>query len=213
METHPLLTALSSVSTSNQWSVLDSLLPKVNKKLDKSNHPEASSKDLRELLHDFDEHMLELYGVWKHGFSKGMIVCTNPAFARACQARDFCLSTDCLCGAGKGHRNTTGAEQRYFGSHDYNGGRHACTQSKHVATCPLWRPAPTSHLHSWRRGFEEDGGGRGGEEGKQRDRGRGGRGAEKRVSNTKTARVEACIPPPAPGGGGKSEGAKKEECM
>lgn len=159
MDSHPLLSALSSVSTSNQWSVLESLLPKVNKKLDKNSHPKATSQELSGLLHDLDEHTLELHGVWKHGFSKGMIVCTNPAFARACQSREG-LGTKCLCGAGKGHRDSAGSEQRYFKSHDYyNGGRHASTQSKHVATCPLWRPAPTSHLHSWRRGFEEDGGG------------------------------------------------------
>jgi hypothetical protein len=150
----PLLFALRAVSTSNQWSVLESLLPKVNKKLQQIDHSKASAQDLCDLLHDTDARILELHGIWKHGFSKGMIVCTNPAFARACQAREYQLGSDCTCGAGSGHRDTDG--NRYFESHDYNGGRHACTQSKHIANCPLWRPAPTSHLHSWRRGFEDD---------------------------------------------------------
>lgn len=152
MDDHPLLTALSSVSTSNQWTVLESLLPKVNKKLRRAEQSEVNTSDLCEMLHNIDERTLELHGVWKHGFSKGTIVCTNPAFARACLARGMHLGKDCTCGAGCGHRNTD--EKKYFNSHDYNGGRHASTQSKHIANCLLWRPAPTSHLHSWRRGYE-----------------------------------------------------------
>mmetsp|Transcript_7982 Transcript_7982/g.13497 ORF Transcript_7982/g.13497 Transcript_7982/m.13497 type:complete len:193 (+) Transcript_7982:87-665(+) len=155
MDIHPLLSALSSVSTSNQWSVLESLLPKVNKKLQQANQSAVNTSDLCELLHDIDESTLELHGIWKHGFSKGTIVCTNPAFARACMARDMNLGKDCSCRAGSGHRDTD--EKKYFNSHDYNGGRHACTQSKHIANCPLWRPAPTSHLHSWRRGYDDAG--------------------------------------------------------
>ena len=45
--------------------------------------------------------------------------------------------------------------KRYFGSSDYNAGRHVNTQSIHVANCLCWQPPTTGHLHSWRRGYEE----------------------------------------------------------
>ena len=48
----------------------------------------------------------------------------------------------------------TNAIQRYFGSTDYNAGRHATLGSGHKPMCLLWRPPTTSHLHSWRRGFD-----------------------------------------------------------
>ena len=34
-------------------------------------------------------------------------------------------------------------------------GRHASTQSEHIASCQLWKPPSTGHLHSWRRGFSD----------------------------------------------------------
>ena len=149
---HPsLLSSLSLVSTSNQWSVLESLLPKLNKKLDRVKSAPATLQELTELLVCTDDDVLLLHGIWKHGFGNSMIVCTNPAFARACAVNGLVLNKVCSCGVGEGHRDMD--HKRYFQSHDYNGGRHASTQSKHIANCSMWRPAPTSHLHSWRRGF------------------------------------------------------------
>ena len=155
----PLISIISTISTSNQWSVMESIIPKINKKLKSSNHNNRSStitsQDVYDELDALDMETLELYGIWKHGYGTGTIICINPIFARVNQSRKYVLSDICICGAGRGHRDSTSNDKKYFESHDYNGGRHASTQSKHKANCNCWRPAPTSHLHSWRRGFKD----------------------------------------------------------
>jgi hypothetical protein len=112
------------------------------------------------------------------------IVVINTSFARAMQAAAAAAAVvvgnedgdtgdgavarlGCACGAvppsasssSSSSSSSSKAEQkkvdRYFGSHDYNAGRHASTASEHKGSCPMWRPSTTSHLHSWRRGFTE----------------------------------------------------------
>ena len=155
-------TALGGVSTSGQWSILEGLLGKVNKRLKAAAAEQVEPVSAQE-LHVFvcgqDEAALELRGVWRHGFGTGTIVCVNPAFGRACATRGWRLSDECECrggGRGSGRDGSSEDARRYFESQAYHGGRHASTQSRHLASCPCWRPAPSGHLHSWRRGYDQN---------------------------------------------------------
>ena len=60
---------------------------------------------------------------------------------------------ECRCGRGSKSPTNRIRIERYYGSHDYNAGRHATTNSPHMAYCPMWKPPESGHLHSWRRGF------------------------------------------------------------
>ena len=66
----------------------------------------------------------------------------------------------CTC-AGKKPSSSTQQQhdqnRKFYESHDYNAGRHFSTQSQHKANCLLWSPPTSGHLHSWRRGYEDDG--------------------------------------------------------
>mmetsp|Transcript_10991 Transcript_10991/g.15259 ORF Transcript_10991/g.15259 Transcript_10991/m.15259 type:complete len:229 (-) Transcript_10991:136-822(-) len=66
----------------------------------------------------------------------------------------------CSCKAGEKSNTIKDEEEaaqkkveKYFGSHDYNAGRHGQTSSRHHASCAAWEPPSTGHLHSWRRGY------------------------------------------------------------
>mmetsp|Transcript_101025 Transcript_101025/g.261610 ORF Transcript_101025/g.261610 Transcript_101025/m.261610 type:complete len:149 (+) Transcript_101025:102-548(+) len=145
----PLGTALCTVSTSNQWSVLDAVLKKVNKKL--SADHQASAAALLAFMDEIGDEGLKSHGIWRQRVGNTTIVCTNLSYARARRENAAAGRVEGACSCKMAADNSA---QRYFGSHDYNGGRHASTQSKHHGSCLLWQPAPSGHLHSWRRGYD-----------------------------------------------------------
>ena len=146
--------ALRSVNTSRQWSVLSAVVTKINKKLPTST-ARISEEELIEFLGQFTRGELRLGGIWVDDVGSGSvsIICINPAYRRARSAAVAEHKTGeeetCSC-AVKSDKEEK--EKRYFGSFDYNAGRHASSQSKHNSKCIKWKPAPSGHLHSWRRG-------------------------------------------------------------
>lgn len=137
--------ALCATSTSNQWSLLEGLVSKVNKRLRVEN--KVSVQALALLLQSVDEASLGSRGVWYQGTGQQLLVCINPPFGRArMKEQANGQTTACSC-------RVSAQPDRYLTSSDYNAGRHACTASRHIGTCPLWRPASSGHLHSWRRGY------------------------------------------------------------
>ena len=82
------------------------------------------------------------------------IVLVNRAYANTMRA----LGNDpieCRCRIGSKSPTNRIRVERYYGSHDYNAGRHATANSPHMAYCPMWEPPSSGHLHSWRRGFSD----------------------------------------------------------
>ena len=146
----PVGCALRTVSTSCQWATLPSVVTKVNKRLAAGDR--VDERSLASLLTSVDEAELSVAGVWAQSFGAQFqpIVLTNPACARARAAQDRASDPVCSCS-----RTGVAGEDagRYFGSTDYNAGRHAVQASAHLPNCACWTPPSTSHLHSWRRGF------------------------------------------------------------
>ena len=167
--------ALAASSTSNAWSTLDAVAKKVAKRVGRKVTP----REMDDFMIQVGDAELKMMGVWRTSFGKQYmpIVLVNPAYARVVRAQKksvdehgevFNAVLACTCGihktgsAEKTVESRSVAENsehkkmdRYFKVHDYNAGRHAPTNSLHKATCPLWQPPKTSHLHSWRRGFTE----------------------------------------------------------
>lgn len=143
--------ALAQVGTSSQWSLLSSICDKLNRKLKKEG-PSArtvTERDCYDYLKGQREEMLRNHGVFVHQVSKtDVIININRAYGSQRQSEIMAngeAATKCTC------EKLMQRDENYFGSHDYNGGRHACTASLHKGACPMWRPSTTSHLHSWRR--------------------------------------------------------------
>ena len=131
----------------------------------KRSRRKVNPREVDNLMLAVGKAELQRHGVWRTSFgAKFMpIVVVNPAYRRAMSAATAAGgASQCFCmpassaGARAGAKAGAGA-QRYFGSHAYNAGRHAATASEHKATCALWRPPHTGHLHSWRRPFADDG--------------------------------------------------------
>ena len=161
MESDDLVQAAAKVSTSNQWTTLPGFIAKLNKKLPPSQH--VQPKQLASELLAVPADTLAQQGIWLTSFgAKYMpIILTNPAYARAWRTalqKDVEATAECTCGAHASNGSEAVEAQvssRYFGSQDYNAGRHAPTNSTHKANCLLWTPPSTGHLHSWRRGYDE----------------------------------------------------------
>ena len=174
----PLGRALAGVRTSNGWSLLRAVVPKVNRRLEAVHAPTVSVQDLAAFLTGLSDNELRAAGVWREGAGSAMLVCVNPAYGRAREAEAEAAAAAAVVppldggadgGAAEdaGHVSSDGVGMgactcvpradteagRYFGSHDYNGGRHSSTASKHACTCPLWAPPSSGHLHSWRRKY------------------------------------------------------------
>lgn len=153
----PIGQCLAAISTSRQWATLTSAAAKLNGKLPKG-HPKVQIQDFAKFLHEVGADELHDHGVWVQWFGKGIqpIIVTNPACARARQAcQEDGGQATCSCAADIRKGAEKEAEgRRYFGSSDYNAGRHAVRSSGHRSNCALWTPPTTSHLHSWRRGFD-----------------------------------------------------------
>lgn len=155
-----LFQALAATRTSNAWSLLSAMVLRVNRRL-APDHPPADLEQLAPVLVSIPGEVLQRRGVWVEGHGKNAIVCINPAYAqaRAAEAAHAAAGdgepAGCRCsGSGRGRGNR---EARYFSSHDYNGGRHAPSASTHLASCVEWRPPSSGHLHSWRRGYRNNG--------------------------------------------------------
>ena len=136
----PIGEALLKVRTSNQWSLANAVAKKMG----------VSTAELEAFLCSVDDDELMRHGVWKQKVGKCFIVCTNPAVRRALEN-----GSACNCGASSSTANEESV-RRYFGSTDYNAGRHGRDVSKaipHHATCSRWAPPNEGHLHSWRRGY------------------------------------------------------------
>mmetsp|Transcript_3581 Transcript_3581/g.5268 ORF Transcript_3581/g.5268 Transcript_3581/m.5268 type:complete len:151 (-) Transcript_3581:897-1349(-) len=140
-----LLEELSQISTRNQWSILGTIVVKLTKRLGK----QLTTRELANELKAIPKKDLFFKGIWVHSFGSkyAPIICINPAFGRSNRKQG--LDRPCSC------KLKSSNAIRYFNSHDYNGGRHHCTASPHIATCSMWRPPSTGHLHSWRRGYED----------------------------------------------------------
>jgi len=151
--------ALAQVKTNVQWSMLPSIVAKVNARLDPAEH--TTARGLAIFLSRVEDAELARNGVWVHWFDpKHMpIVLTNPAFARVCRAELGDSQPKVLFTADSGARACTcgaiqPANSDYFTSTDYNAGRHSMEKSSHRINCIAWTPPTTGHLHSWRRSFE-----------------------------------------------------------
>uniref|UniRef100_A0A7S1X7L8 Uncharacterized protein n=1 Tax=Tetraselmis chuii TaxID=63592 RepID=A0A7S1X7L8_9CHLO len=135
--------SLLNVRTSNQWSLLDGVARKVKR----------PTKEVHDFLSTVDDETLRVHGIWKHRVGKCFIICTNPGYRLALQgAAEEADECSCCCES-SGSIESRAAKQ-YFGSFDYNAGRHAQHTTGHKSTCPFWAPPTSSHLHSWRRGYE-----------------------------------------------------------
>ncbi|CAM9770296.1 unnamed protein product, partial [Sphacelaria rigidula] len=145
----PVGRALRDVNTSNQWSTLTGVLSKVNKKLPARHQVDA--RTLARLVTSESAAELARNGVWVTSFgAKYMpIVIVNRGYARKVAQGE---EQGC-CSCGQGERSGSDSS-RFFGSQDYNAGRHALEASAHSLSCLCWTPPATGHLHSWRRGFD-----------------------------------------------------------
>ncbi|CAM9983670.1 unnamed protein product [Ectocarpus sp. 12 AP-2014] len=145
----PVGRVLREVNTSKQWSTLTGVLTKVNKRLPAEQQVDA--RTFARLLTSVPAAELARNGVWTTTFgAKYMpIVIINRAYAwRVAQGGE-----QGRCSCGEGGRSGSGSS-RFFGSQDYNAGRHALEASAHNAGCLCWTPPTAGHLHSWRRGFD-----------------------------------------------------------
>ncbi|CAM9148884.1 unnamed protein product [Scytosiphon promiscuus] len=145
----PVGQALRDVNTSNQWSTLTGVLTKLNRKLPARQQVDA--RTLARLLASTPAAELARNGVWTTSFgAKYMpIVIVNRSYARKVAGGE---EQGC-CSCGKGDQGGA-RSSRFFGSQDYNAGRHALEASGHSLSCLCWTPPSTGHLHSWRRGFD-----------------------------------------------------------
>ena len=99
--------------------------------------------------------VLRSHGIWRTSFGPKLmpIVIVNRSYhARTCMANEESRENSLVCSCSIKGRESS----RYFTSQAYNAGRHGSTQSEHKASCQLWKPPSTGHLHSWRRGFTEN---------------------------------------------------------
>ena len=157
--------ALAACGTSNNWSTLEAVATKVSRRAGRRVTP----RELDALMCGVGDDVLLAHGIWRTSFGKKYmpIVTVNTAFARSAAAATSEQWT-CTCGAAPAPMAVTGGggaaakkrqsdSERFFGSQDYNAGRHACTASVHKGQCLMWRPPTSGHLHSWRRGFADDG--------------------------------------------------------
>ena len=146
MENEEFLQALARHgATSNNWSLLSSVLSKVNRKTGKPINEERAW----DILTSVSKEYLRKRGIWTAAFANG--ICVNPVYARQRAVEEknsTAMGSECTCSSHIERKDG------YFSSHCYNGGRHACTNSSHKANCALWNPPASGHLHSWRRGFD-----------------------------------------------------------
>eukprot|EP01043_Picozoa_sp_COSAG02_P075333 COSAG02_NODE_15486_length_1156_cov_2.068416_1_plen_171_part_00 len=153
--------ALAACGTSNSWSTLEAVATKVSRRAGRKVTP----RELDVLMRGVGDATLLAHGIWRTSFGQKFmpIITVNTAFARSAAAADgeqwacTCGATPAAASGGAVAQKRQKDSDRFFGSQDYNGGRHASTASVHKGQCLMWRPPTTGHLHSWRRGFDDDG--------------------------------------------------------
>ena len=139
--------ALCQTSTSNQWALISNVfLQKISRKLGRP----VGESSVVQFLNETESRELMEHGIWKEKAGSSWIICINPAFGRA-RREPSKAHTQCPC-----NKSTLQRATKYFNSTDYNGGRHACTASKHIGSCCHWRPPTSGHLHSWRRSYNDN---------------------------------------------------------
>ena len=79
-----IIKLLASISTSNNWSVLDSVLKKINIKLKSASFKTIGARELGQILTTLPEEYLMSFGIFvtSFGLKFAPIVCINPAFGR-----------------------------------------------------------------------------------------------------------------------------------
>ena len=162
-----MLAIFAQINTSKQWTTLSAFVNKVNQKL-KQNNPKVTVREAASILLSADQNELKKYGIWVTSFGPKFmpIVITNPAHYRFYQSLQSVsdetdrnnIIIECTCSARPtiAQKNME-KDRRFYESQDYNAGRHSTSQSSHVVNCLLWAPPTTGHLHSWRRGYDDEG--------------------------------------------------------
>jgi hypothetical protein len=168
----PLIETLSTCSTSKSWSTLDAVANKMSRRLGRAVTP----RQLDAAMVSIGDAALLQLGIWRKSFgTKYMpIICINPSFRLAIESqrttdskiqstsdKPNSSSAECSCHQNQSRanrctsndQNSIESHKRFFGSHDYNAGRHKPDRSVHKPNCVLWRPPTSGHLHSWRRPF------------------------------------------------------------
>jgi hypothetical protein len=147
---------IAGVNTSAQWSTAEAIASKLRRA--SAGHPVAAL-DVAGVVRGLPAADLAAAGVWTFDFGAKFqpLVVTNRACAKAREAVAAAgpAAPRCTCGTGDAAADASaqGKVKNYFGSTDYNAGRHEQTSSLHRANCAMWEPSSSSHLHSWRRGF------------------------------------------------------------
>ena len=143
-----VLEAISSTRTGASWTMLDTVVNKMNKKHSWKQTP----RDIDALLVSVGDENLKSLGIFRTSFGKNYmpIVLTNPTYAKAVKA-----GKQCSCGIAKDEASNK--VSRTMDSTAYNAGRHNSNKSDHKINCPEWLPPGAGHLHSWRRGYLDDG--------------------------------------------------------
>ena len=128
----------------------------VSLKVSKKAGKDVSPRELEDLMIELGPEALRCRGIWRKSFdSKFMpiVIVNRSYYARTGNSETEVNSGKCICSLKGEVESKNSSVSRYFTSQDYNSGRHSSTQSEHKASCPLWIPPSTGHLHSWRRGF------------------------------------------------------------
>ena len=166
-EINNVLQAFSNTSTSVSWSMLDAVVNKMNKT--QNNRPKKfSPREIDTILISAGTEKLRELGIFRTSFGTNYlpIVLTNPAFAAALAKARTNGSGEISCDCGietpenrnlKSFRESKLRDENQFSdSKAYNAGKHSSKLSPHKINCPKWSPPGAGHLHSWRRGFEDN---------------------------------------------------------
>ena len=162
-----VLQTFANTSTSVSWSMLDAVVNKMNKK-QKTHSTKFSPREIDTILIRAGTEKLRKLGIFRTSFGPTYlpIVLTNPAFAAALAKAKTSRLGDISCDCGietPENRSSTSfresklrSDNQFCDSKAYNAGKHSSKLSPHKINCPKWSPPGAGHLHSWRRGFEDD---------------------------------------------------------
>ena len=162
-----VLQTFANTSTSVSWSMLDAVVNKMNKK-QKTHSTKFSPREIDTILIRAGTEKLRKLGIFRTSFGPTYlpIVLTNPAFAAALAKAKTSRLGDISCDCGidtpddpsstSFRKSKSRGENQFSDSKAYNAGKHNSKLSPHKINCPKWSTPGAGHLHSWRRGFEDD---------------------------------------------------------
>ena len=162
-----VLQTFANTSTSVSWSMLDAVVNKMNKNR-KTHSTIFSPREIDTILISAGTEKLREFGIFRKSFGPTYlpIVLTNPAFASALAKAKTSGFGEISCNCGietPENRNLKScresrlrADNQFSDSKAYNAGKHSSKLSPHKINCCKWSPPGAGHLHSWRRGFEDD---------------------------------------------------------